>query len=111
LPKSTAKKDELLGVTRELLVDIQANLYQEAQKFLQENTHDTDSYDEFKKIMETKRGFIRAPWCENAECEAKIQDETKATTRCLPLDAPEIKSECIKCGKPAKYAWLFALSY
>jgi prolyl-tRNA synthetase len=70
-----------------------------------------DSYDEFKKVMSTTRGFIKAHWCEDAACEAEIKAETKATTRCLPLDAPEEEGKCIKCGMPSRHRWIFGLSY
>ncbi|KKR78844.1 MAG: Proline-tRNA ligase, partial [Microgenomates group bacterium GW2011_GWB1_40_9] len=55
--------------------------------------------------------FIHALWCEDATCEKAIKDETKATTRCLPLDAKEEKGVCIYCGKPAYHRWIFGQSY
>jgi prolyl-tRNA synthetase len=61
--------------------------------------------------MKTKRGFIRTFWCENKECEQKIKQETKATTRCLPIDSKQNKGNCIYCGKPAAHEWLFAQAY
>ena len=94
-----------------LLDEIQKNLFARAEKFLEENTHDIDNYDEFKEIMKTKKGFIKAFWCEGAECEKKIKEETKATTRVLPLDESESKGTCIYCGKEAKYRWIFGQAY
>lgn len=76
-----------------------------------ENTHKVDSYEEFKKIMTGKKGFIQAFWCEDKDCETKIKAETKASTRVLPLDAKEEKSQCIYCGKEAKHIWYFAQAY
>jgi prolyl-tRNA synthetase len=61
--------------------------------------------------MQSQRGFIRAFWCESRDCESKIKQETKASTRCLPFDSVEESGKCIYCGKPAKYRWLFAQSY
>ena len=81
------------------------------RKFTQDNTHMTDDYSQFKKIMSEKRGFIRSLWCESKECEAKIKAETKATTRVLPLDAPEEKGKCIYCQKEAFHRWYFAQAY
>lgn len=95
----------------ELLETIQNDLYQKAEKFLQNNTRSVDSYDEFKKVVENNRGFIKALWCEDASCEAKIKEETKANTRCLPLDAPEEKGTCVACNKPATHRWIFAVAY
>ena len=61
--------------------------------------------------MRDKRGFIRALWCEDKECETKIKEETKATTRVLPLDTKPEKGKCIYCGKKASQRWYFAQSY
>ena len=94
-----------------LLEEIQKNLFERARKFLEENTHTVDSYDDFKQIMKTKRGFIRAFWCKDAGCETKIKAETKASTRVLPLDAKEEKGKCIYCGKEARHLWYFAQAY
>lgn len=95
----------------ELLSQIQKALYAQSEKFLKEHTRDTSSYDEFKKIMNTSKGFIKALWCEDDYCEEKIKAETKATTRCKPLDAKEEKGKCIYCGKEARYKWYFAQAY
>ena len=94
-----------------LLKDIHTTLFSKAKTFLEENTHTVDSYDEFKEIMKTKRGFLKALWCENAECEKKIKEETKASTRVLPVDAKEEKGVCILCGKAATHRWYFGQSY
>jgi len=96
---------------KEILENIQTNLYQQAEIFLQENTREAKTYEDFKEIMRTAKGFIRAFWCENPECEAKIKAETKATPRCLPLNAKEEKGQCLLCGGPAKYKWIFGQSY
>lgn len=103
--------DNLESTVSKLLVDIQENLFNKHKKFTEDNTFKVDSYDEFKKVMDTTRGFISAHWCENAECEAQIKVETKATTRCLPLDAPEESGKCVRCGSPSTHRWLFGLSY
>ncbi len=95
----------------EILKDIQENLFGKHKKFTEDNTHDVSSYDEFKKIMDSSRGFIRAFWCEDAACEKAIKEETKATTRCLPLDVREEKGKCVRCGNPAHSRWLFAQAY
>lgn len=94
-----------------LLGEIQNNLFAKMKKFTLDNTHSVNSYDDFKKIMETTRGFIKALWCENPVCEQKIKEETKATTRVLPLDSKEEKGVCIYCKKEAKNRWLFAQAY
>lgn len=93
------------------LEEIQENLYRKAKESLGKNTYNVDNYDEFKRIMRESRGFIYAPWCGSPVCEKKIKEETKATTRVLPLGAKEKNKKCIYCSKKAKYYWLFAQAY
>jgi len=94
-----------------ILVSIQGDLLARHKKFTEDHTHVVNSYEEFKKIMEGERGFLSAFWCEDKSCEEIIKKETKATTRCLPLDAKEEKGACVHCGNPATHRWLFAQSY
>lgn len=109
--KITVERKDMLTTVEKILKDIQMALFAKAKKFLDENTRDAKTYDEFKSIMSSTRGFIRAFWCEDAGCEAKIKEETKATTRGLPLDAKEEKGTCVQCGKPATHVWIFAQAY
>jgi len=103
--------DKLQIEVQALLDCIQNDLYQKAEKFLKDNTRSVDTYDEFKETLFSKRGFLSAFWCEGAECEARIKEETKATTRCLPLDIKEQNGACVYCGKNAKHRWLFGQAY
>lgn len=109
--KITVKIEDCSLKIESLLKEIQSNLFEKHKKFTEDHTFSVDSYDEFKKIMDSSRGFIKAHWCENPQCEAEIKKDTKATTRCLPLDAPKEEGKCIRCGKPSHHRWLFALSY
>ncbi|MCA9392269.1 proline--tRNA ligase [candidate division WWE3 bacterium] len=109
--KSTVAQDNAAVGINELLQTIQQNLYNRALQFQDDNTHVVDDYEEFRRVMDHERGFIRAMWCEDASCEASIKEETKATTRCLPLDAQEEDGKCVYCGKPARHRWYFALAY
>jgi prolyl-tRNA synthetase len=81
-------------------------------KFRDEHTSETDSYDQFKQIMDGRPGFVIAPWCGSAECEAQIKTETQATIRNIPFTSakPEGKA-CLKCGRPATANAWFAKSY
>ncbi len=109
--KKIVERSRMLVETQKLLEEIQTHLFAKAKKFLENNTHEVSSYEEFKKIMGSTRGFLRAFWCEDAACEAKIKEETKATTRCLPLGSKKENGTCIRCGNPANYRWMFAQSY
>src|SRR3989344_5735753 len=95
----------------QLLDEIQGAMFEKAAEMRQEMTSTVESYDEFKNVMEEKCGFIHATWCEDPTCETKIKEETKASTRCLPLDAKEEVGNCVYCGKPAKHRWVFAQAY
>lgn len=109
--KVVIDRAHVLVEVEKLLSAIQKDLFEKAKTFLTDNTHEVHSWDEFIRIMSGTRGFIKAFWCEETSCEAEIKTETKATTRCLPLDAPEEKGTCVHCGSAAKHRWYFAQSY
>lgn len=94
-----------------MLAGLQQYLFEKARKFRDENTRNANSYEEFKQIMETTKGFILAFWCEDTSCEKKIKEETKATTRLLPLNPVSEEGNCIYCKKEAKHRWIFGQSY
>lgn len=108
---SSAKLEDLAEIIENTLKQIQNNLFENSKKFTHQNTRQAENYPEFKEIMNTTRGFIEAFWCEDKSCEAKIKEETKATTRCLPLGSVAANGQCIYCGKAAKYRWIFGQSY
>ncbi len=86
-------------------------LFVKHKQFTEEHTYDAHTYREFKHSMQSTRGFIRAFWCENPSCETKIKEETKASTRCLPIGAPSEIGNCVRCGEPAIHRWYFGQSY
>lgn len=106
-----SKLENLAENVQKLLSDVQDHLFENSKNFTQINTRQADNYPQFKEIMNTTRGFIEAFWCEDPKCEAKIKDETKATTRCLPLGSMETEGKCIYGKEPAKFRWLFGQAY
>ena len=102
---------ELAKRVPEILEAIQKDLYDQAEAFLKENTRTVENYTEFKEVLAEKHGFLSAFWCEKESCERAIKEETKATTRCLPLDQKEEQGTCVYCSEPAKHRWLFAQAY
>jgi prolyl-tRNA synthetase len=94
-----------------LLEDIQQHIYQKALKFRTEMTTRVDSYEQFKKVLDEKGGFIEAHWDGSPETEAAIKEETKATIRCIPLDGNKEAGACIYSGKPSTQRVLFARAY
>lgn len=97
----------------ELLTTIQGALFDKALRFREDHTARTSSYDEFKRIMEGRPGFVVSPWCGSEKCEADIKAETQATIRNLPFRTagePDAGA-CIKCGQPATDEAYFAKAY
>lgn len=86
-------------------------MYEKALKFRNENIRTAKTYDEFKEILDTKAGYIRMMWCEDDACEAKIKEETGATSRCIKEDEEPFGDVCPICGKPAKKVVYFAKAY
>ena len=96
---------------KETLDTIQNDMFDRAKKYLDEHTHEVDDYEKLKKITDESGGFVWAPWCGNPECEQRIQDETKATIRLIPFDAPEIEATCVACPEKASIRVPFAKAY
>lgn len=94
-----------------MLDNIQKNMFDKAYDFRAEMTTKVDSYDEFKKVLEEKGGFILAHWDGTVETEEKIKADTKATIRCIPIDAPDEEGVCIVTGKPSHRRVIFAIAY
>lgn len=94
-----------------LLEEIQNNLLNSAKEYRKTHTTKVDSYEEFKKVIEEKGGFVEAHWDGTAETEEKIKTETKATIRCIPLENKLEEGKCVYSGKPSKQRVLFAKAY
>jgi len=94
-----------------LLDEIQANIYNKALIYREENTRKVDNYKDFIELLDTKGGFLSAHWDGTAETEAKIKEETKATIRCIPLNGELEEGTCIYSGKPSQQRVLFARAY
>lgn len=109
--KKTYPMDGIEQTAQNLLDEIQKNIYSKALKYRDENIREASSYAEFKEILETKGGFILAHWDGTSETEEKIKNETKATIRCIPLDAKDESGSCIYSGKPSERKVIFAKSY
>ena len=111
LHKMVVPQEGIVEAVQDLLVRMQADIFNKALKFREENTHFVDTYDDFKQVLTEKGGFIAAHWDGTAETEAKIKEETKATVRCIPFDFPEEKGKCIVTGNPSAKRALFAIAY
>lgn len=116
--RDTFEKKKLLtenvaGEVASMLTVIQTDLLERSEKSKNDLTVSATSYDQFKDIMQNRRSFIRVLWCEKPDCEAKIKEETRATSRVLELEHMNDKhgGTCFACGESADREWLFAQAY
>lgn len=111
LTKQTIILDRLNVVVEDLLGEIQNNLFSKALEFRNSHTTEVDDFENFKKVLENKTGFVSAHWDGTSETEQKIKELTKATIRCIPLENDNEEGTCVYSGKPSKQRVLFAKAY
>ena len=111
LQKQFVSMDEVSNLVPSLLTEIQDHLYNKALKFRDEHVTYVDDFDTFKELLDSKTGFFACHWDGTSQTEDKIKDLTKATIRCIPLDAVEEEGKCILTGAPSKRRVLFAKAY
>jgi prolyl-tRNA synthetase len=111
LTKQFVAENELIPVVVELLETIQEALYVKALAFREEHISVVDDFDHFEEVLDKKGGFIAAHWDGTEATEQAIKNATKATIRCIPLDAPEEAGSCVFSGKPSTRRVLFAKAY
>jgi prolyl-tRNA synthetase len=109
--KTSIPLDSVVPFVQQLLVDIQENLLNRAKKYREDHFTKVDTFEEFKTVLETKGGFLSCHWDGTSETEEKIKEETKATIRCIPLDAVEEEGVCVYSGKPSSRRVIFAKAY
>lgn len=111
--KEPVTLDSLKARLPGILSDIQKSLYEKALEFQTANTHDIESYQEFKSTLEEQRGFLRTFWCGKSSCEDKIKEETMATIRIILLEEDRSKAEgkCVLCGEKSNNLAYFARAY
>lgn len=109
--KVVIKMEDVASAVPKLLGEIQSAIYQRALKFRDEKTTRVDTYEEMIAALDEKGGFVSAHWDGTTETEALIKEETKATIRCIPVDAPQEDGKCVYSGKPSHRRVLFARAY
>jgi prolyl-tRNA synthetase len=109
--KEFVSREDLPRRLPQLLEQIQTDMLERAIRFREENTRSCSDYEEFKQLIEEKRGFIVSPWCGNSECEENVKNDTKATIRCLPFGLKPEGDKCLACGEKATVAAYFARAY
>lgn len=108
--------DNISNQITDLMREIQKDMFKKAQQNRGGLVTEVSDYKVFQEVMMKKRGYLKAFWCEDRDCEVAIKEETKATTRCLPFidnsgNVAEENGYCVKCGKKANHRWLFAQAY
>jgi len=111
MEKETVAMEGIEERIEKLLVEIQYALYKKALDFREEHTEYADTYKEFKEVLDTRGGFVMAHWDGTTETEVKIQEETKATIRCILLNDDTEEGTCIYSGKPSRKRVVFARAY
>jgi prolyl-tRNA synthetase len=107
--KSSVPLAGLSSAVPDVLTQIQDDMLQSATEFRDAHTWEPTDYEAFQEAV--AQGFARAWWCGESACEQAIQEETKATTRCIPFDQPGGTGRCIRCGKEAQEMAIFARAY
>lgn len=102
-------QENLSAQVKDLLTEIQTSLYQKAEAFQEAHIHEPESYAEFKEIV--GKGWAFTWWCGKPRCEQKVKEDTKATTRCIPLNQDNSRGKCIYCGEDAEEKVYFAKAY
>ncbi len=107
--KTSVPMQSLVGEVQEMLATVQADLYRRALDFRESHTYDPKDYAEFKEAV--SQGFACSWWCGDADCEAKIKEDTRATIRCIPLEQEQGRGTCIRCGKETSERAIFGRAY
>lgn len=111
LEKQVISQDDLVKTVRELLDEIQENLFRKALSYRDEMITEVDTFEEFSEVLESKGGFVSAHWDGTGETEEEIKAKTKATIRCIPLDTKEEEGKCVLTGRPSARRVIFAKAY
>lgn len=109
--KETVSADEVVDKIEFLMGDIQDNIFKKALSYRESHITEVESYEEFKKVLEEKGGFISAHWDGSPETEERVKEETMATIRCIPIDVRPEEGVCMVTGNPSSKRVLFAKAY
>lgn len=107
--KTFVSQEGITDTVKNLLAEVQASLLKRATEYRDANIHDAKDFDELKNAVQD--GWAFAYWCESTECEKKVKEEAKATTRNIPFNQPDTEGKCVVCGKTSKRKVYFAKAY
>jgi len=107
--KTFVSQEGITDTVKNLLAEVQASLLKRATEYRDANIHDAKDFDELKNAVQD--GWAFAYWCESTECEKKVKEEAKATTRNIPFEQPDKEGICVVCGKTSERKVYFAKAY
>lgn len=102
---------DIISDVKELLEDIQRDMYDRALRRREEMTYTATDIEDFKDIINNHPGFVKAMWCGNKECEEKIKEIRGCKSRCIPFEEEKVSDKCIVCGKDAKHLVIWGIQY
>ncbi|BAO74662.1 proline--tRNA ligase [Winogradskyella sp. PG-2] len=111
LTKSIVEISDVSNIIKDLLSQIQDELFAKALNYRDAHITEVDNFEDFKNVLETKTGFVSAHWDGTAETEQKIKELTKATIRCIPMNNPLDEGKCVYSGNLSSQRVLFAKAY
>ena len=111
LEKEVVAQEAIEARVLELLEEIQEQLFQKAKTYRDDHITKVDDFKTFQEVLNSKGGFVLAHWDGTEETENQIKEKTKATIRCIAIDAPEEEGKCVFSGKPSQKRVLFAKAY
>ena len=109
--KITISLNEIESKVNELLDNIHENMYETCKRRMESKTTIAHNMEEFQNNMNKEQGFIKAMWCGNSECEAKIKELTAAKSRCIPFIQEQVDDVCVCCGKKADKMVIWGRQY
>ena len=111
LTKEFVNRNDVVEKIEALMAEIQETLFKKAKDYRDDHITEVDNFDDFKKVLKEKGGFLSAHWDGTSETENRIKDLTKATIRCIPFDRKEETGSCVLTGNPSVGRVLFAKAY
>ena len=109
--KTVVPIEEAAAKLAEILDKEHEDMYNRAYEHLHSSLYEVTDYEEFKKTIVQKPGFVKAMWCGDEACELKIKEDTTATSRCIPFEQEKLSDVCVCCGKPAKHMVYWGKAY
>ncbi len=100
--KTIVPLDRISENVCQILETMQREMLERARAHRDAHTYTVTDYEEFKKTIEERPGFVKAMWCGDVGCEEKIKEDVQATSRCIPFDEEHLSDTCVCCGRPAK---------